>query len=1353
MKKLFKKSIACLIAVLMVVSSMPFTALTANAAEIKTDISVWDASNASLTEHGDRFVFADGTTNQSFTGIEWGSQALNSGYASLDNATGSFGVISSSSIGDEWSDITMDSSGFEARGINGSHWSFSAKFAFTDKTNTNDNVTIFGIGTSKTYDYSHANPHLTKGQAADIVDLRKDGRLFIGDASVAAATLTTDDFVSTDATKPITVTVEYNNGSLSLSVGKDIKYTTTVTNTELFEKGVSNYFVGAPAQVYSGGNFSYYAGASGGTARQNGDKCIFGFNLYSLSASVSVDLPTIKNAIENTGFAPKTGSKTIQYNGTDVGVPGVLYTDNTYRDANDHVWNLSGNKNTNVKAKVMAGAGKVVYLYSGDKSVIQIPCIAEYKREGDTLNRYKINYLAPNGVNSTDWAVVDKWELLSAKNSWSLSTSSKYSGDGIKYISGDPSNDVTGFSSDKGEIETKDPMNYRALIKYTGTLTFDDNGKATLTNPKFKTSVDGFATWALGFKSAHYDNVDYTSTTKNTIAFGDKNNNNLPVYTVFNYKPMVDKLKVAQTKYNEVKANESNYTPASVLNFYNAVKGLVDYNPNNYDFSTDNAFATATTAMNTAIANYDNADAGLTRQYEIVFNYYGGGNASTAYYTAGSTVTVPETNTASNYDETQHYTYYWPSPATVSGDATYTEKRTGANHSFTDETLTDATCTENGSTKRTCACGYSYTDYTIPAATGHTWREDAEVPATCTTTGTYAGKTCTECGATEGYGVIAIDENAHKWGNWTKVDSTNHRRVCEYNNDHTQTEAHDMDGNTCTKCHYIAKVTIRFVDENDGFISSAEYNIGADVVVPELPEQTEVYVGDNQHKVTTYSWNEIPQATASQAATYKRVKTESTVACSNELMQKYETYDTWHCTVCRHEYNRDVTDMSALKANITALEAAINVDDAAYKYDASALATAKETLDEAKAYVANDNNRYASIQDVNAMSTSVGTAYTELTENGLAKYSQTFIIRKDDGNGKTEDIATFTNGYENLAYGSTVEFNDYTIPTINDGSTLTGLPMYAVYKWVKIVNGVEQKLAATDVQISDVVKGETTYICYVLDFKATDETQKTTRVRYLDKSGNTIKFDTATVGEPYTRKDTSIAPIIPYYNCTGWEPLFGDETNVGTRELVYRAIYTFNETEANRCTIVGLPGVYVNGTTGTPGYTAYYDEKIQLTGADKYAYANADGSIIAPINESYIFAPHLNGVDKTIYITKVETPITEAKSIVTGVFTTHADPTYNYLVINAQYYLPEGAKAVEAGAVIGKYNNADSLKIGSALKVVSDTQGDNHEYSLQMSYSKGKTGTLYARSYLIYVDSNGDTQTVYSDDITTCNLD
>lgn len=956
----------------------------------------------------------------------------------------------------------------------------------------------------------------------------------------------------------------------------------------------------------------------------------------------------------------------------------------------------------------------------------------------------------------------------------------KFSGEQIKLT-------IAAHKHSKGLFSSEDAVeknNYYAygtqsgaqyVINYKPIKTKLSSAKTNLTNALKGKTVSSYKEGGLGslldlIDKCTADNVDPTKytyssgveTAVTTCANNIKKVNaiSVPNVTEDSNQANYNSLKTEIVDYNTIIANNtyknhplSDYTDDSIAKATTALNEAKDFMKNVYT----NGYAdpsTATSKYNAMVT----AKEGLTlKSYKVTFKYADDSVADEKVYTIGtlaSNITKPN-NTASNYDNAKHYSYSWPDLANVTADATYKELKSEAKHSFTPTVTKNPDCTTAGVTKYTCACGYSYTDDTTPAATGHTEVIDEAVEPTCTKTGLTQGKHCSVCNT-----VLVAQTEIPALGHdytYNSIDSVSHSVICSRNCNEegwSYTEKHNIKNGECTKCDYVEKVTITFVDENDGVIRSDIYNIGADVVVPDLPEQTEVYVGDSQHKVTTYSWNEIPQATASQAATYQIVKTESTVACSNELMQKYETYDTWHCTVCLHEYNRDVTDMSALKANIKALETAINVDDAAYKYDATALADAKETLDEAKAYVANDNNRYASIQDVNAMSTDVGTAYTKLTVDGLAKYSQTFIIRKDDGKGNTTDLKKFTVGYENLAYGSTVEFNEYTIPTIEDeSSTLNGLPMYAVYKWVKIVNGAEQKLGTTDVQISDVVKGKTTYICYVLDFKATDDTQTKTRVRYLDKSGNTIEFDTATVGEPYTRKDTSIAPIIPYYKCTGWEPLFGDETNVGTRELVYRAIYTFNETEANRCTIVGLPGVYVNGTTGTPGYKAYYDEKIELTGADKYAYANADGSIIAPINENYIFAPHLNGVDKTIYITKVETPIEDAKSIITGVFTTHEDTTYNYLVINAQYYLPEGAKAVEAGAVIGKYNNADTLKIGSAVKVVSDTQGDNHEYSLQMSYSKGKTGTLYARSYLIYVDSNGDTQTVYSDDITTCNLD
>ena len=509
------------------------------------------------------------------------------------------------------------------------------------------------------------------------------------------------------------------------------------------------------------------------------------------------------------------------------------------------------------------------------------------------------------------------------------------------------------------------------------------------------------------------------------------------------------------------------------------------------------------------------------------------------------------------------------------------------------------------------------------------------------------------------------------------------------------------------------------------------------------------YTDDKTPGATGHSYNYTYNNNSTHKKVCKNCNKLETEPCTNELMNEGTTSDTWHCTLCLNKYEREVVDMSALKEAIVQLEALVNADDAAYKYEATALEAAKEAVANAKAYAENKENRYAEPGLVDIETDKVLTAETNL-KKALAKYSQTFIIKKDDGKGNTTELKTFTQGYENLAYGSTVEFSDYTIPTIEDeNSTLNGLPMYAVYKWVKIVNGVEQKLAATDVQISDVVKGETTYICYVLDFKATDDTQKTTRVRYLDKSGNTIEFDTAKVGSTYVPKDSVKYPNLPYYVFDYWECVFGTPENVGTREIVFKAKYKYDETTlANQCTIQGFGNVKVNGKSSC---SATYDSKVTLTGATKYAFCDEKQNIISYINNDYIYTPHVN--NEIVYIIGVEEEeAKKATTAITGSFVQKnagklddGETDYHNLYVNAQYYLPEGTKAVEAGIVISKSKNTeDDLQIGKTgvTKLMSDTQSPNHEYSMAMSFVN--PGSINVRSYLICVDGSGNTYTVYS---------
>ena len=351
MKKLFKKSISCIVAVLMVLSSMPFTALTANAALVKQDIAVWDAANvtAATPGNGAKFTHTDSSTNVSINGVHWGSASKvdGNGYVTFNNAT------------------LSSEAGFASLNIKGDVWTFSSKFATTGsgqndqgaQQTTNDNSTIFGIGTATTRTYSPSNAVKTSGMAADLVNITKNGNIYLAGSSTSSGTVA--NVLSSSADDAKTLTVAYDNGNLTISLDGTTAYTGTV-DTALFSQGVSNFFIGTSAQVYAGGTAPYYG-------LTNDGYYTYGTHLYSLSASVSVDLSSqiteLKSDIDSTGFAPKTGSKTIQYYGTDVGIPGVLYTDNTYRDATNHVWNLSGNNNTNVQAKIMAGAGKVVYLY------------------------------------------------------------------------------------------------------------------------------------------------------------------------------------------------------------------------------------------------------------------------------------------------------------------------------------------------------------------------------------------------------------------------------------------------------------------------------------------------------------------------------------------------------------------------------------------------------------------------------------------------------------------------------------------------------------------------------------------------------------------------------------------------------------------------------------------------------------------------------------------------------------------------------------------------------------------------------------------------------------------------------
>ena len=129
-------------------------------------------------------------------------------------------------------------------------------------------------------------------------------------------------------------------------------------------------------------------------------------------------------------------------------------------------------------------------------------------------------------------------------------------------------------------------------------------------------------------------------------------------------------------------------------------------------------------------------------------------------------------------------------------------------HSYTDTVTQEATCTDTGSMKHTCTCGYSYTEE-IPAL-GHTeGSPTVTVEASCTTEGTRT-TTCTVCGDvtaeetipatghTEENGAVA---DAHtKCSTCGEVLSTTHSYTDTVTQEATCTDTGSMK-HTCT-CGY-----------------------------------------------------------------------------------------------------------------------------------------------------------------------------------------------------------------------------------------------------------------------------------------------------------------------------------------------------------------------------------------------------------------------------------------------------------------------------------------------------------------------------------------------------------------------
>ena len=213
-------------------------------------------------------------------------------------------------------------------------------------------------------------------------------------------------------------------------------------------------------------------------------------------------------------------------------------------------------------------------------------------------------------------------------------------------------------------------------------------------------------------------------------------------------------------------------------------------------------------------------------------------------------------------------------------------------HSYSESIVNDATCTESGTKKLTCSCGFNKNE-TI-AAKGHTDETVAGKDATCTETGLKDGKKCSVCGVTT-LAQETIPAKGH----------TNAAAVVENNVAPTCTEAGSYDNvikcSVCTAEVSRETVTVKALGHTDETVAGKDSTC------------TETGLTDGKKcsvcGVTTLAQETIPAKGHTNAAAV----VENNVAPTCTEAGSYD--NVIKCSVCTAEVSRETVSVDALGHN------------------------------------------------------------------------------------------------------------------------------------------------------------------------------------------------------------------------------------------------------------------------------------------------------------------------------------------------------------------------------------------------------------------------------------------------------
>ncbi|WP_439746941.1 hypothetical protein [Eubacterium sp.] len=688
MKKFFRKSLACIIAIMMIATSLPFSAITAGAATTNTTIEM-NAFGA----------FRNGTASR--VGSDYVSTCNDGQNSNFVMAVFKFDI----------SGLTVDDS-----------MTVSAKFNYYLQLTQSEN---------KGVSFYYPTKNLNEFDITNQYQNQPNTTIWSGDDS-----------------NHLSRAIDYYGL-------QDLQTNISISSTK-----TSDYLEFGPSILEAKKQGKSYAAIVGVIASAGQSGSTGGWTDTSIGYSSTTVNVTITDIDDKTYIDSKINSwqaptaQTVNAFGTDTGIVNALYSDNTYIDNSLTNFSLNAKESdTKMGAKAMPAVGRIVYMYTGDKSVAKIPVVVETQKVGSVLKQYKYNYLISADSNWTYNG--NNWYASTAWNAWDVSNSS--GSDGNYVVSSSSSHDATDYSDSNRTGGTSGTLDVHNIAFYNGNISFS-NGYMKLPNPTMDMSFDGWSSWTEWFTTYYsYQNNITKNSADIAVAVPTISLPDTASYYLIDFSEMQNMYSRVKSEYSTVSSNSVMYTDDSLAAYYNAVKKIIAYNPQSYDFSTDAGVQSCASDMQTVISGYNTAYNGLTKKtFTVSFQTKTNNIIENRTVEYGNTIGEFPQNTAAEPTilEGKHYEYSWPT-------------------TYTADTVVTSNITINE-------------NEAVVACTG---------TATCT-----ARPVCEKCGMEFG----AIDPDNHD-PIYTFKDYTNHIKTCS-RCDLNVEEAHTDDGTG--KCQYCGHVLL-----------------------------------------------------------------------------------------------------------------------------------------------------------------------------------------------------------------------------------------------------------------------------------------------------------------------------------------------------------------------------------------------------------------------------------------------------------------------------------------------------------------------------------------------------------------